>query len=290
PIKGLFEVFDVSDRVVHIYEHGMPRAESTGWRALDGLYSVRPGEWTVITGIPSHGKSEWLDALMVNLAMKAGWSFGVFSPENQPIEFHLRKLAKKVVGKPFDPGPIERMTRDELDDTIGWLNGKFAFILPEEPTVDCILDLAKVLVFRKGIGGLVIDPWNELEHSRPPNLTETEYISQALSRIRSFARTHDVHVWVVAHPTKLQKDKNGEYPVPTPYDISGSAHWRNKADNCLCVWRDLGDKNNRVVEVHVQKIRFSDIGRAGEAAELIHHLPTGKYFDVKEAPQEIVYE
>jgi twinkle protein len=111
PIKGLFEVFDVSDKVVHIYEHGMPRAESTGWRALDGLYSVRPGEWTVITGIPSHGKSEWLDALMVNLAMKAGWSFGVFSPENQPIEFHLRKLVKKVVGKPFDPGPIERMTR-----------------------------------------------------------------------------------------------------------------------------------------------------------------------------------
>jgi twinkle protein len=183
----------------------------------------------------------------------------------------------------------EMISSDELDDTIDWLNEKFAFILPEEPAVDCILNLAKVLVFRKGIRGLVIDPWNELEHSRPPNLTETEYISQALSRIRSFARTHDVHVWVVAHPTKLQKDRNGEYPVPTPYDISGSAHWRNKADNCLCVWRDLGDKNNRVVEVHIQKVRFSDIGRAGEAAELIYHLPTGKYFDV-EALQEMVYE
>ena len=105
----------------------------------------------MITGIPSHGKSEWLDALTMNLAMKADWSFGVFSPENQPIELHLRKLAKKVVGKPFDRGPIERMSRDELDNAIDWLNKKFAFVLPEEPAVDCILDLAKVLVFRKGV-------------------------------------------------------------------------------------------------------------------------------------------
>jgi hypothetical protein len=45
-------------------------------------------------------------------------------------------------------------------------------------------------------------------------------------------------------------------PVPTPYDISGSAHWRNKADNCLTLWRDEKEPD-RPVQLHVQKISTS---------------------------------
>jgi len=156
---------------------------------------------------------------------------------------------------------------------------RVTFILPapDQPaTVDEILKLAKVLVFRRGIKGLINDPWNELDHSRAPNLTETEYVSQCLSRIRAFARAHGVHVFVVAHPTKLIKDKSGNYPVPTPYDISGSAHWRNKADK----WRDLADEHSRVVEIHVQKVRFKDVGRVGKA-ERIYYKPSGRYYDTR---------
>jgi twinkle protein len=109
-------------------------------------------------------------------------------------------------------------------------------ILPEEPSINAILAVAKALVLRKGIRGLVIDPWNEIEHGRTQGQTETEYISIVLSRIRQFARAHGVHVWLVAHPAKLFKEANGKYPVPGPYDVSGSAHWRNKADCCLAVW------------------------------------------------------
>lgn len=288
PIKGIFEIMDLSARVQHIYEHGMPKAEPTGWKALDGLYSVRPGEWTLATGIPSHGKSEFIDSLMVNLARR-GWSFGIFSPENQPLELHISKLAEKVAGKPFSHGCHPRMSTDELQEATAWLHNHVYFVLPEQATVTAILDLAKALVFRHGIRGLIIDPWNELDHLRPPNLTETEYISASLSRIRAFARQRGVHVFVVAHPTKLPKDKStGSYGVPTPYDVQGSAHWRNKADNCLCVWRDLNDPDSRVVQIHVQKIRFKDVGQIG-MAELVYHRPTGRYFDVGNGPREIAY-
>ncbi|MGH8592793.1 MAG: toprim domain-containing protein [Gammaproteobacteria bacterium] len=287
PVKGLFTVLDIADRARHVYEHGLPRSEPTAWRALVGLYSVRTGEWTVVTGIPSHGKTEWLDALMLNLIRGAGWRFGVFSAENLPLELHFSKLAEKLIGKPFARGPSPRMCSDELEQAIEELHEYVSFILPEHPTLDHVLDLAKVLVFRRGIKGLIIDPWNELDHSRAPNLTETEYVSQSLSKIRAFARAHAVHVFVVAHPTKLTKDKSGRYPVPTPYDISGSAHWRNKADNCVCVWRELTE-DNRVVEIHVQKVRFKDVGRVGKA-ELIYHRPSGRYFDLGEAPEETVY-
>lgn len=280
PIAGVFEADDIASRIRHIHEHGMPKTEKTGWRSLDNFYSVRAGELTVVTGIPGHGKSEWLDALVVNIANSAGWRFGIFSPENQPLEFHVSKLAEKVIGKPFAKGSPHRISESELDDCIGWVRRHISFILPDDPTLNAILSAAKAIVYRHGIRGMVVDPWNEIEHSRPNGMTETEYISQALSQIRNFARRNGVHVWVVAHPAKMQKEKEGGYPVPTPYDISGSAHWRNKADNCLTVYRKVSDES-RTVEIHVQKIRFKDVGRAGHMAELLYNTRTGQYEDWK---------
>lgn len=281
PITGVYEVADIADRIDAIYEQGLPGGEATGWTAMDGLYSVRPGEWTVLTGIPNSGKSEWLDALMVNLARRLGWCFAVFSPENQPLELHASKILEKWAGKPFRDGPTPRMDPQTKDAGKAWMQDHFKFVLPEEPTLDSVLNLARELVYRHGIKGLVIDPWNELEHSRPANLTESEYISQCLTRARRFAREHGVHLWIVAHPTKLRKDEDGNYPVPTPYDISGSAHWRNKADNALSVWRGLNDKHNQVVQVHVQKVRFREVGSVG-TAELVYERATGRYFDMSD--------
>jgi twinkle protein len=102
-----------------------------------------------------------------------------------------------------------------------------------------------------------------MEHLCPSDQTETQYISQSLKRIRQFGRRHGVHVWIVVHPTKLRKNERGEYPVPTLYDCGGSAHWRNKADNGICIWRDLGGDAGPMVDVHIQKIRFRQIGRLG---------------------------
>jgi twinkle protein len=93
--------------------------------------------------------------------------------------------------------------------------------------------------------------------------------------IRCFARQHQVHVWLVAHPTKLQKGTDNQYPVPTAYDIAGSAHWRNKADNILSVWRDVAASDHRV-QVHVQKIRFREVGRVGKV-ELVFDPLTGRF-------------
>src|SRR5439155_15869580 len=115
--------------------------------------------------------------------------------------------------------------------------------------IEKILEIAAQLCLRRGIRGLVIDPWNELEHLRPAGMTETEYVSQALKRVRVFARSRGIHVWVVVHPAKLYRDSNGKYPVPTLYDCSGSANWRNKADNGICLWRDLSGLDAPEVEV-----------------------------------------
>ncbi len=277
PVEGVFYVKDVYEEILNLYQSGEVGGVQTGWENMKHLYTVRPGDFTVITGIPGHGKSEWADALMVNIAKTQGWRFALCSPENQPIKLHIKKLAEKWTGRPFFEREGDRMTVAEMNQAIEDLNQYFSFILPEEPTIDCVLDRARIEVLRNGINGLLLDPWNELEHSRPAAQTETEYISDSLRKMRNFARQNNIALWVVAHPTKMQRVEKGSsiYEVPTPYDIAGSAHWRNKADNCITIFR-----NENSVDVHVQKIRVKEIGKTG-IAQFKYKISTGEYFPMK---------
>lgn len=279
----------------HLYETGIQGGESTGFLSLDQHFTVRAREWTLVTGIPSHGKSTFLDAVMVNLSVASGFRWLIFSAENMPLERHAATLMSQLIGKPFGPGMRDRISREEFEWARMFIDAHFVFVNPPEDncTVERILESAEILTssapdepgrIAHGINGIVIDPWNELDHSRPASLSETEYISRCLTRVRRFARTHEVHIFIVAHPAKLARistktAQGGDamvYPVPTAYDVSGSAHWRNKADNCLCIWRDVEQPGT--CEVHIQKIRFREIGEVGRV-EMGFDGPTAQYLD-----------
>lgn len=276
PLEGVQRVSDLAGDVVALYQQGPQRGALTGWQSLDKHYTVRPGELTIVTGIPSHGKSQFLDALVVNLAKDHDWPIAICSPENLPVSRHIAKLVEQYTGQPFAEGPTRRVSTFGLIDALDWLDHHFVFIAPDDAlTIPALLQQSKALVTRHGIRGLIIDPWNEFEHTMPHGQTETAYISAALGQIRRFGRAHGVHVWVVAHPQKLYRQEDGSYPVPTPYDISGSAHWRNKADNCLTVWRNERDLESPV-QIHVQKIRFREVGSPG-MAELRFNRINGRY-------------
>jgi len=287
PLSGVFEVVDIYSDIRHLYASGIQRGALPGWPALDELYSVRQGEWTVVTGMPGSGKSEVVDAMMINLAQSEQWVFAIFSPENQPVQRHAAKLAEKYIGKPFYHNSYhERMTAADLEKAATFLHRHFVFISPpdDELTIDHLLEKVRQMVLRRGVKGCVIDPWNEIDHQRPAGVTETEYISAAITKIRRFARECNIHIWLVAHPTKMQKDKQtGKYPVPNLYDISGSAHWRNKADNGISVFRDIGS-GGKEVEIHVQKIRFKEIGKVGMAVLEYQHA-NGRYRSKEELPE-----
>lgn len=277
PVSGVNTVRDMRDRIEKIYQYGFRTGKKTGWPNMDDLYTVREGEWTLVTGVPSHGKSTWLDNLLVNLARNEGWRFAMFSPENHPMENHIARLIPKASGVPFREGITPRIGPEDLAECLDWLETHFWWIYPEGEvwTIENILAKAKSLVVRNGINGLVIDPWNELDHSRPNGLSETEQTSLTLSKIRQFARQHDIHVWVVAHPTKLRRNDDGTYPVPTPYDVSGSAHFNNKADNAITIYRNP-TQPDKPTQIHVQKIRFREIGQVG-VAELAFDRVTERY-------------
>ena len=262
-----------------LYESGgLPRGQSTGWPSVDQFYTVGMNQWTLVTGTPNSGKSEWLDALLVNLAKSGQWKFWIFSPENQPLALHHAKIIEKYVGRPFDPGPNQRLSRDELAEAEDWMQGKFIFCKPDTPKIESILvegirQLSSIGTTWKT--GIIIDPWNYLEHHRPTNMSETEYVSEVLSRVIEHVREHYVHLWLVAHPAKQQPRRDGTYAVPGPRDIAGSAHFWNKSDNCITVWRDQ-TTGGQDVDIHVQKVRFKNIGRIGTTT-LEYDRVTGRY-------------
>lgn len=277
PIEGMFEIEDVRERVHNLYEYGAPTGVDPGWNNLQEFYRPRLGAWTAVISIPKSGKTAWLAALMVNLARMHGWKFAVFPAENLPPEEYISMLAEIYTGQPFNPGPNRRMDKATLDEALNWLQEHFVIISPEEDECDLdqLLAMAKSYCLRRGIQGLVIDPWNEIEHKQPHGMTETQYIAQSLRKVRRFAQTQNIHVWLVVHPRIMQKDKDGKYPVPTLYDASGSAHWRNKCDYGIAIYRHF-DNDDAPTEIHVQAVRWKWTGKLG-MAKLYFDRISGRY-------------
>ena len=286
PIRGLLQFHEYYDDIIKYYYLELKDGQGvkTGWASLDKYYRVVPGELTIVTGVPNSGKSEWIDALLCNLSEQQGWQFAMCSMEKRATD-HARQLAEKYVGKPFFDLPYSkgtpRMSFEELDGALDWVDDRFHLIRYEDdelPSVDWVLEVARAAVYRHGIRGLVIDPYNELDHQRPSSMSETEYVSKMLTKVKRFAQTAGVHVWFVAHPRQLHQWK-GE--APNLYDISGSAHFINKADNGIVVHRnrDPDSDSPDSVEILVRKVRNKAAGTIGKA-ELSYDRRNGRYVDV----------
>ena len=179
--------------------------------------------------------------------------------EQRPKPDHRRSL------RTFHAEKLEvHMSDDEKAAADSWIDQYFRFLLPDddsESSLDWLLETMAAAVARFDPFVCVIDPWNEIEHVRPVGMTQTEYTGWAIRALKRFARKHRVHIIVIAHPAKLQRDRNGEYPKPTLYDIADSAHWANKADLGVMIWRKTGEQE---AEIAVVKSRYySEIGRPG---------------------------
>lgn len=241
---------------------------STGFQDLDQHLLLAKRYLMGISGYPGCGKSEFLDAILINMSVMHGWRTLFFSPENHPIEEHMTKLSEKFIGKKF-----KSLTDDEYTKAFNHLNGFFSWIDLEEPRIDTILNLAKTEIKERGLDCLVIDPWNAVTHSRGSAMIH-EYLSEALSTIIRFARINNILVAIVAHPKNPVKDKDGKFTAPTLYDISDGAMWRNKLDYGIICHRPNMLKNE--IEIHIQKIKQKWMGRLGTLT-MDYQWETGRF-------------
>lgn len=274
PVRGLYDADHFSGEVDELYVKGLAKGESTGYPNVDELYTIVPGQLCVVTGIPSMGKSSFVDQIMVNLAKMKGWRFAICSFENPP-RIHIAKLCQLYMGKPFFDGPTPRMSKDEYRQAMDWVQKHFVFLYQgdgSQSPIEDIIDRLRAAVLRYGVRGAIIDPYNYID--RPRDANETEWVSDTLTKVKVFIEAHDVHMWFVAHPAKQYRREDGKFSVPGGYDISGSSHWFNKADMGMSVHRP--DVHQNESEVHIWKCRFNWIGKQGKTS-LSYDVPTGRY-------------
>jgi twinkle protein len=264
PISGLYDSSHYFDQVDKIFQDGLGSGATTGYASVDEYYTVAPGMLTVVTGHPSMGKSEFVDQIMVNLAKGRGWKFAICSFENEP-RLHITKLISKYLEKPFH-GQSGNISDAEFDSSKQFVQSHFSFVHQSDgdlSTVSSIIERLKVAVKRHGIRGAVIDPYNYIV--KEGDGSETEWISSMLSRIRAFAQAYELHIWFVAHPTKMMRSADGRVPPPMGYDISGSAAWFAKADHGLTVHRPSPDLLP-TTNIMSWKSRFSWLGKQGSCS------------------------
>lgn len=259
PLEGIDLVCDIRHYVDEIYKNGYPKVEGIGFNGLDSKIRFSTGQLTVVTGIPGSGKSEFMDQIMVKLSEVHGWRHGVFSAENQPVQLHIAKLMEKKAGE-YITG-FCKMSVKTYEETLQFINEHFFFIkiIDENLKVENILNRAKELITRYGIKFLIIDNWANLEHNYSGE-TEHQYIGKSLIKLFNFCKAYNIHIVVVAHPTKIKKRQDGSYEVATLYDISGSSHWFNKVDNGISIYRDY---QNNITTAHIMKVRHRYNGEVG---------------------------
>lgn len=238
-----------------------PNPISTGFKFLDDHYRIRLGDFCVVTGIPSMGKSSFLNDLACRMASIYGWVICFASFEQDPQGDHKRALREW-----FCERPENDCAEADLIEADAWIDKQFAFINigdDDVPDLKWLMERIATAVVRFNIKMMIIDPWNELEHVYDRSMSEGEYTGFAIRQLRALAKKLGIHLIVAAHPTKIEMGADGKYPMPGLYSISGSAHWYNKPDIGLVVHRT--EKSSSLSVISVEKVRYQDaIGKPGQ--------------------------
>ena len=272
PVSGAtVAVGDHLDEAFAIVSQGQERGVNCGLPNLDAICRLELGRLCVVTGRPGSGKSEFIDEIVTRMAINHGWGVAYFSPENMPVGPHFIKLAKRLLGHPLTG---EDATNEANRRAWDFIKQHFFHIVPEEDAlIDVILEEAKDLVLYNGVRTLVIDPYNELQDDYG-SATETTYVSRLLTKLKRFAMGYGVLVVLVAHP-RQQRREMGDSGLDL-YSISGSAHFYNKTDYGMIISRN---RENGVVEVRVDKVKFSENGLGG-AAQFTFDSDSGRYLPI----------
>lgn len=278
PIDGVITADALWDELDNYFKNGLQRGFTTGvLKEFDEIVSIMPGQLMALTGIPNHGKSPFALQIMCAISVKYGWKWGIFSPEHKPLAVFLAKICECLLGRRIRQG--YGFKEEDKAKAKNFINDHFYFIEPadENFTLQSILDKAKNLVVRKGIRGLLIDPWNKVEHLQEKGESETNYISRQLDNVIKFDQRNNIFTIIVAHPTKIKKRfKSDIFEVPTLYDISGSSNWYNKPDLGISFYRNFKTGNN---EIHVQKIKYDHLGTVGQI-EVKYNVNNSRFNDL----------
>ena len=260
PLENVTTFKDIEGEVTDFVTNGFKPGYQIGLSNFDDIFSTYTGQFITVTGIPSSGKSDFVDQMVVGYNANYGWKTAFASPENAPTYLHAHKLMRKVwqdMPRKADIGS------DKWNQVAEHVNDNFFFIDMERYTLESVLRKGAELVKRKGIKCLVIDPFNKVRDVDCKTEDVNRYTMEYLTKIEIFAKKYDVLVFIVAHPTKMYKGSDGQIEEPTMYNIKGGGEWYDASYHGILVHRNYEAKT---VKAKVLKVKFQNLGENGAEA------------------------
>jgi len=271
PLENVSTLKDIEDELKDFVKNGFKPGFQVGLKNFDSIFSTYTGQFITVTGIPSSGKSDFVDQMVVGYNQLYGWKTAYASPENQPVYLHAHKLMRKTWQDMPSPGDIGGDKWKQVSDHV---NDNYFFIDMDKYSLESVLRKGAELVKRKGIKCLVLDPFNKIRDVDAKSDDVNRYTMDYLAKIEAFCKKYDVLVFIVAHPTKMYKGQDGKIEEPTMYNIKGGGEWYDASYHGLLVHRDYEAKTTKV---KVLKVKFQNLGENGAEAHFNWEPRSGSF-------------
>ncbi len=271
PLENVTTLKNVENDLKDFVKNGFKPGFQVGLKNFDEVFSTYTGQFITVTGIPSSGKSDFVDQMVVGYNKMYGWKTAFASPENAPIYLHAHKLMRKTWGDMPSPSDIGSGKWKEVSDHV---NDNYYFIDMDKYSLESVLRKGAELVKRKGIKCLVIDPYNKVRDTNAVSDDVNRYTMDYLAKIEQFCKKYDVLTFIVAHPTKMYKGQDGRMEEPTMYNIKGGGEWYDASYHGLLVHRDYEAKTTKV---KVLKVKFQNLGENGAEAHFTWEHRSGSF-------------
>tara|TARA_R110000868_G_scaffold36279_7_gene128949 strand:- start:2090 stop:3931 length:1842 start_codon:yes stop_codon:yes gene_type:complete len=258
PLDGVYFLEDIFDGMLENFKKGIVLAPTTHFSEMDKYFRWKKGDITLCTGYGNHGKSFFMLQMMLIKSIHDGWKWAIFSPENFPANDFYDDLIEMYTGK-----WLGDMSEDEYINACLFIDYHFFYVYPDhEHDINSIHEKFRYLILKKGVDGVMVDPFNQLDSNQKAFQREDQYLSEVLKDIKRFALLNNVVYCIIAHPKNPNHSQNTPLPVVDMYDIAGGAMWGNKSDQIISYYRPNfhENKNSPEVKIFIQKLKRKRTG------------------------------
>ena len=253
---------DEDFRWIDDYSQGkIPIGLDTGDPKLDDYFRYKK-EFLIINGHSNVGKTTTALYLMVNSAIRHGWTWVIYSSENRTAS------VKKTLMQFAMDMAVGSMNYALKKQAYKWVQEHFIVINNKQvySYSDIILFIEKVLR-QKPIDAVFVDPYNSLKlDMKNSSIGVHDYHYEAASEFLTFSKAHDVAVWLNMHAvTEAQRRKGPDGLPVAPYaeDTEGGGKFVNRADCFVTLHRKVQSSDpmiRKMSEIHVRKVREVETG------------------------------
>lgn len=278
PITGVYYANDVAEEIFDVFANGLKKGETTHYNDFDRIFKWKRKDINLIIGHGNYGKTQvWIHMMLIK-SMYDGWRWGIFSPENYPATDFYIDVIEMYTGKHIDDRMGNKMSADELQRALTFFNDHFIYVYPDEVhDLKTVHDKFRNLILRHGIDGVLIDPWNQLDHIIDSR--DDLYLSKALKDIKRFAIINDISYNIIAHPKTIAPNKDNELPPIKVWHIAGGVMWNNKCDQIVSVERPewYTNKSSGWTRLETHKVKRRRTGGSLGESDFDYMLQQSRY-------------